>query len=146
MHPSSLRAATRLLPLAALALVLGLGPEVAAGASGPHLSVSPSSGLHSGQVVHLTGTGFPTHAGGKPVSYFVTECNGKVSGSLSLKDEPYCALSLAKAIKVRPGGTFSTTFTVKEGKVGNGTCGAGAHCVVGVGDIAGQGAVARITF
>jgi hypothetical protein len=54
----------------------------------------------------------------------------------------------AQAIRVRANGTFSTHFRVETGIIGDGYCGTAGHtsCVVGVGDVEGQGTVVRIGF
>lgn len=142
---TSLRRVAALAP-AAIGLALVAVPPAVAGAATPVIRVSPHSALHNGETVRVTGSGLPATTHGKPNAYFITECNAKVAGALSLKDEPDCAVALAKAVKVSRAGTFSTTYTVHTGKVGNGTCPAGGHCVIGVGDVAGQGGVARIAF
>jgi hypothetical protein len=118
-------------------------------AAAPSIRVQPANGLHNGQKVKVTGAGLPATTGGKANSFFITECNKAVKGALSLSDESHCAVAWAKAVKVSHGGTFSTTYVVRTGKVGDGTCapgGATRQCVLGVGDIGGQGAATAITF
>ena len=45
-------------------------------------------------------------------------------------------------------GTFTARFRVMTGIIGDGYCGTPGHatCVIGVGDVQGQGTVVRITF
>jgi hypothetical protein len=71
-----------------------------------------------------------------------------VTGQLSVADEPHCDVGLAKALTISKNGTFKTPFKVATGTVGDGTCAVAGHrtCVIGVGDAAGQGGVANITF
>ena len=116
--------------------------------SGISVKVSPAKGLSNGKVVTVSGTGLPATTNGKKNSFFLTECNAAVTGQLSLADEPHCDVSLAKGLKVSKKGAFKTTFKVTTGTVGDGSCGMPGHltCVIGVGDTAGQGAVANITF
>jgi hypothetical protein len=57
--------------------------------------------------------------------------------------------ALVKALTASKKGAFKTTFKVATGTVGDGSCGVAGHhltCVIGVGDAAGQGGVAHITF
>jgi hypothetical protein len=133
------------LVIGALALLV---PAVPAGASGISVKVSPAKGLVNGQVVKVSGKGLPVTTKGKTNSFFADECNAAVKGKLSPADASHCDESLAKALKVSKKGAFSTTFKVATGAVGDGTCGVAAHltCVIGVGDIGGQGTVVKITF
>jgi hypothetical protein len=130
---------------AAISLMTMAAP---AGASGISLKASPSKGLTNGKTVKVTAKGLPVTTKGKKNSFFVAECNSLVTGSLSLADESHCDISTAKAIKVSKKGSFSGKFKVVTGKVGDGYCGTAGHltCVIGVGDIAGQGTVVNITF
>jgi hypothetical protein len=134
--------------VAALSLAVVVAAAAPAGASGVSVKVSPAKGLSNGKVVTVSGTGLPVTTNGKKNSFFLTECNAAVTGQLSLADEPHCDVSLAKALKVSKKGAFKTTFKVATGTVGDGSCGVAGHltCVIGVGDTAGQGAVANITF
>jgi hypothetical protein len=117
-----------------------------AGASGITIKVSPSSGLSNGKTIKIVGSGLSTTTKGKKNAFFVTECTSAVTGHLSVADESHCAVSLAKALKVSSKGAFATTFKVATGTIGDGTCSSTSPCVIGVGDIAGQGSVVKITF
>jgi hypothetical protein len=119
-----------------------------AGASGVSVKVSPSKGLTNNETVKVTGKGFPYSTKGKPNSFFATECTGAVAGKLSLADAPHCDESHVATVKVSKKGSFSFTFSVITGVIGDGMCGTPGHlnCVIGVGDIAGQGSVGNITF
>jgi hypothetical protein len=133
---------------AALSLATVVAGAVPAGASTVSVKVSPAKGLANGQVVTVSGTGLPATTKGKKNSFFLDECNAAVSGQLSVADESHCDVSLAKGLTVSKKGAFKTTFKVATGTVGDGSCGVAGHltCVIGVGDVAGQGGVARITF
>lgn len=133
---------------AALSLATVVAGALPAGASGVTVKVSPAKGLSNGKVVTVSGNGLPVTTSGKKNAFFLTECNAAVTGQLSLADEPHCDVSVAKALKVSNKGVFKTTFKVATGTVGDGSCGVAGHltCVIGVGDTAGQGAVASITF
>ena len=132
----------------ALSFAMLVAGAVPAGASTVSVKVSPAKGLANGQVVTVSGTGLPATTNGKKNSFFLDECNAAVTGQLSVADEPHCAVSLAKALTVSKKGSFKTTFKVATGTVGDGSCGVAGHltCVIGVGDAAGQGGVAHITF
>jgi hypothetical protein len=71
-----------------------------------------------------------------------------VTGKLSPADATHCDESVAKVLKVSKKGEFTTTFKVVTGKVGDGVCGVTGSltCVLGVGDLGGQGTVVKITF
>jgi hypothetical protein len=133
---------------AALSLTTVLAAAVPAGASGVSVKVSPAKGLANNQVVKVSGSGLPVTTKGKKNSFFLDECNSAVTGQLSVADESHCDVSVAKALKVSKKGSFTTTFKVVTGTVGDGTCGVAGHltCVIGVGDTGGQGGVASITF
>jgi hypothetical protein len=119
-----------------------------AGASGTSVKVSPAKGLTDNETVKVTGKGFPYSTKGKPNSFFATECTGAVTGKLSPADASHCDTSHVTIVKVSKKGSFSVTFTVLTGVIGDGMCGTPGHlnCVIGVGDVAGQGAVGKITL
>jgi hypothetical protein len=150
MHRARIAAARIGGALAISALALGLAlvmvPAAQAGASGISVKVSPTSGLKSGQLVKVSGTGLPTTTKGKKNAWFADECTSAVTGKLSPADEKHCDIGLAKALKVSAKGAFSATFKVATGKVGDGTCSSKAPCVIGVGDAGGAGAVVKIKF
>ncbi len=112
-----------------------------AGASGPTLVVTPSTNLHNGEKVKVSGSGF------KPGdSVFVVECLAKASG------EANCDISHLVSAKIAKSGKLATvSFTVSTGKIGNGSCGTKAsnlkNCAVSVGNAAGgDSAVKIVTF
>jgi hypothetical protein len=132
----------------ALSLTTVMAAAAPAGASGVSVKVSPAKGLANGQVVTVSGAGLPATTKGKKNAFFIDECNAAVTGHLSVADEPHCDVSVAKALTVSKKGAFKTSFKVATGTVGDGACGTAGHltCVIGVGDAAGQGGVATITF
>ncbi len=134
--------------VAAVSLASAVALAAPAGASGISLKVSPAKGLANNQVVKVSGSGLPVTTNGKKNSFFLDECNSAVTGQLSVADESHCDVSVAKALKVSKKGSFTTTFKVATGTVGDGSCGVAGHltCVIGVGDTGGQGTVASITF
>src|SRR5580698_3035129 len=119
--------------VAALSLTTVMAMAAPAGASGVSIKVSPAKGLANNQVVKVSGSGLPVTTKGKKNSFFLDECNSAVTGQLSVADEPHCDVSVAKALKVSKKGSFTTTFKVVTGTVGDGTCGVAGHltCVIG---------------
>jgi hypothetical protein len=63
-------------------------------------------------------------------------------------DTPHCNVADAQAVRVAHNGAFSIRFRVHSGIVGDGYCGTPGHasCVIAVGTVKGQGAVAKISF
>ncbi len=128
---------------AALAVTLssGLGVGVASAAGGPKLTVTPSTNLHNGEKVKVSGTGFK--AGD---SVFIVEC------LVSAKGESNCnILNTVPATVSKTGSLPKSTFKVTTGKIGNGKCGTTVgnvkDCAVSVGNISGgDSAVFRIAF
>jgi hypothetical protein len=119
-----------------------------AGASGLSVKVSPSKGLANNEAVKVSGKGFPYSTKGKANSFFATECTAAVTGKLSVADAVHCDESHVAVVKVSKKGTFSFAFTVITGPIGDGMCGTPGNlkCVIGIGDVAGQGSVGKITF
>jgi hypothetical protein len=120
-----------------------------AGTPGVVVKVSPSQGLKAGQTVTVSGHGLPKASGGKPQTWFVTECTAAVRGRVDpATDTPHCDITRAQALRVSAKGTFSARYRVTTGIVGDGYCGSAGHttCVIGVGTAAGSGTVVRITF
>jgi len=120
-----------------------------AGASGLVVKVTPDQGLEPGQTVTVSGHGLPKSPKGSPRTWFVTECTAAVRGRMyPATDTPHCDISNARALKVSPNGSFSSRYSLTTGITGDGYCGTGGHdtCVIGVGDVQGQGTVVRITF
>jgi hypothetical protein len=125
----------------ALALSGGLGVAAASAAGGPKLTVTPSTNLHNGEKVEVSGTGFK--AGD---SVFIVECLFKAKG------ESNCNILNTVPATVSKSGTLpKSSFKVSTGKIGNGKCGTTAanlkNCAVSVGNISGgDSAVFRIAF
>jgi hypothetical protein len=63
-------------------------------------------------------------------------------------DTPHCDVTDAQVIRVRTNGTFTTHFHVETGIIGDGYCGTPGHasCVIGVGNVQGQGTVVTVAF
>ena len=63
-------------------------------------------------------------------------------------DTPHCDVTDAQALKVARNGSVTARFRVRTGIIGDGYCGTPGHatCVIGVGNVQGQGTVVRITF
>jgi hypothetical protein len=124
-----------------VALSSGLGIAVASAAGGPKLTVTPSTNLHNGEKVKVSGTGF------KPGdSVYIVEC------LITAKGESNCnILNTVPATISKTGALAKSTFKVSTGKIGNGKCGTTAanlkDCAVSVGNISGgDSAVLRIAF
>ena len=128
---------------AALAVTLssGLGVAAASAAGGPKLTVTPSTNLHNGEKVTVSGSGFK-----KGDSVYIVEC------LVSAKGESNCnILNTVPATISKTGALPKSTFKVSTGKIGNGKCGTTASnlkdCAVSVGNISGgDSAVFRIAF
>lgn len=140
--------------LAGVALAGAVGAAVfalpaPAGAAGLDVRVSPDQGLEPGQTVTVSGHGLPKSPKGSPRTWFVTECTAAVRGRMNpATDTPHCDISNARALRVSPSGSFSSRYRLTAGITGDGYCGTDGYdtCVIGVGDVQGQGTVVRITF
>jgi neocarzinostatin family protein len=128
--------------VAALALTLsGALGGASAGAATPKLVVTPSTGLHNGEKVKVSGSGF------KPGDHvYIVECLAKASGESNCN-----ILNTIPATISKTGKLPLTTFKVTTGKIGNGTCGTKAtnlkKCAVSAGNAAGgDSAVFPIAF
>ena len=120
-----------------------------AGASGVTVKVAPNHGLVNGQTVVITARGLARTSGGKPLTWFAVECTAAVTGRLNPStDTPHCNVTAAQALKVAHNGSATTRFKVTTGIIGDGYCGTPGHatCVIGVGNVRGQGTVVRVTF
>jgi hypothetical protein len=120
-----------------------------AGTPGIVVKVSPDQGLKTGQVVTVSGHGLARESGGKPQTWFITECTAAVRGHLDPDtDTPHCDISKAQALRVTAKGTFTSRYQLTTGIIGDGYCGTAAHatCVIGVGTAQGRGTVVRINF
>jgi hypothetical protein len=95
---------------AALGLTLsGVLGSASAGASTPKLVVTPSTNLHNGEKVKVSGTGF------KPGdTVFIVECIVKAKG------ESGCTISNLVMVTISKSGDLpSSTFKVATGKIGS---------------------------
>jgi hypothetical protein len=145
MHLRSAVAAS----LGCLVTAAVLAVPLPAGASGVSVKVTPNRGLVDGQSVAISGRGLARTADGKAVTWFAVECTVAVMGRLKPStDTPHCDIAAAQALRVARNGTFTARFHVMTGIIGDGYCGTPGHatCVIGVGDVQGQGTVVRITF
>ncbi|HVA69987.1 MAG TPA: neocarzinostatin apoprotein domain-containing protein [Acidimicrobiales bacterium] len=107
----------------------------------PKLVVKPSTKLHNGERVQVSGRGF------KPGdSVYIVECLFSAKGAAG------CNISGAIPATITAAGILpKKTFKVITGKIGNGKCGTKASnlktCAISAGNISGgDSAVARITF
>jgi hypothetical protein len=114
----------------------------ASAAAKPHIVVTPSTNLRNNEKVSIAGNGFKA---GDTV--FVVECLVKAKG------EAGCLVNgIPAAITITKTGLLPRhTFTVTEGKIGNGLCGTTKanlkNCAVSVGNATGgDSAVAPIAF
>jgi hypothetical protein len=117
---------------AAAALILGglvlTADALTAGAATtvvPSFTITPDIGLTNGQTVSLSGSGFTPGA-----SLAGVECNGQATGIAG------CDTSSIDPITVTSSGTFTVTFSVMTGTIGNGTCGTTALntlCFIAIG-------------
>jgi hypothetical protein len=113
----------------------------ASATTAPKLVVTPSTNIHSGESLKVTGSGF------KPGdSVYVVEC------LVSAKGPAGCKISGAIAATISARGLLpKTTIKVTTGKIGNGKCGTKTsnlrNCAISAGNAAGgDSAVARIIF
>lgn len=127
---------------AALGLTLSGGLGMAsAGAASPKLVVTPSTNLHNGEKVRVSGSGFK--AGD---SVYIVECSVKAKGASNCN-----ILNTVPAKISKTGKLPTTTFKVTSGKIGNALCGTKTSnlksCAVSAGNAAGgDSAVFPIAF
>jgi hypothetical protein len=113
----------------------------ASATTGPKLVVVPSTKIHNGELVRVTGSGFK--AGD---SVYVVEC------LVSAKGAAGCNTARAIPATISATGLLpKTTIKVTTGKIGNGKCGTKTsnlrNCAISAGNAAGgDSAVARIIF
>jgi hypothetical protein len=113
----------------------------ASAAGGPKLTVIPSTNLHNGEKVKVSGTGFK-----RGDAVYIVEC------LVTAKGESNCNILNTVPATVSKTGTLpKSTFKVTTGKIGNGKCGTTAtnakDCAVSVGNISGgDSAALRIAF
>jgi hypothetical protein len=133
------------------ALLSDVAPTAPAGAAaaGSSITVSPSRGLTTGQLLTITGKGFPKPGSGTNMTWFVTQCTAAVHTRLNAStDTPHCDLTNAKAVRVSKNGTFTAHYRVETGIVGDGYCGTAGHltCIIGVGSADRIGVAVKVTF
>jgi hypothetical protein len=107
----------------------------------PKLVVVPSTNLHNGEKVRVTGSGFTPGD-----SVYVVECLASAKGAAGCN-----TLGATPATISATGLLPKTSFKVITGKIGNGKCGTKASnlktCAISAGNISGgDSAVAHITF
>lgn len=114
------------------ALAAGLVTANPALASGASASGSPTTGLHDGSVVAVTGHGFPAST-----TIYLVQCSN-TSGQAG------CDTGRLATAQSTASGDISGSVTVHTGAIGNGTCAAtSSNCFIGVSD-AGQTATAQV--
>ncbi len=118
--------------LTAALLVISSGAMSAGAASGPKITVTPSTNLKNGSTVKVSGSGFK-----KGDSVYVVEC------LISAKGGSQCNELGATPATITAKGTLPVTkFTVSTGTIGTGTCGTKASnldkCDVSVGNAEGK--------
>lgn len=119
------------------------------GERGPSVRVTPNRALVEGELVRVTGRGLTRPAEEDRETWFVIECTSAVRGHVNPStDTAHCDVTAAHGVRVAHNGSFSTTYRVRTGIVGDGYCGTPGHlsCVLGVGTARGRGTVVRITF
>jgi hypothetical protein len=131
----------------------GASPALAApagtAASGLFVRVTPKRGLVGGEAVTVAGRGLSRATGRADATWFVVECTAAVQGHMDPStDTLHCDLTAAQPVKVTRNGSFSATYRVVTGIVGDGYCGTTGHlgCVLVVGTAEGRGTTVRITF
>ena len=126
-----------------------LAAPAGAASTGSSVTVSPSRGLAAGQLLTITGKGFPKPGSGTNVTWFVTQCTAAVHGRLNASsDASHCDLTSAKVLHIGNNGTFTAHYRIETGVVGDGYCGTAGHltCVVGVGTADSTGFAVKVTF
>jgi hypothetical protein len=119
-----------------------VGAMSASATTTPKIMVTPSKNLRNGEKVSVAGSGF------KPGdTVFFVECLVKAKGQSNCLVNGIPASETITTAGLLP----RHTFTVKEGKIGNGACGTTKanlkNCAVSVGNAAGgDSAVAPIAF
>jgi hypothetical protein len=120
--------------LPAVTAAFVLASSAPASAATPTVTASPSTGLVNGQTVTLTGSNYEANH-----AIFVLECHSSAGASA-------CDVNHLKTVTTSATGTFSLTFTVVTGAIGDGTCNPGQSCILAAGDASGVGGAAPITF
>ncbi|HEV2427911.1 MAG TPA: neocarzinostatin apoprotein domain-containing protein [Acidimicrobiales bacterium] len=140
MSVRTLRAAVAALALSA-PLAVGVGGVGSGAVTTPHLVVTPSTGLHNGEWVKVSGSGFRAHD-----MVFLVECLSTAKGAAG------CNTAGATPVTITAKGVLvSTRFKVMTGKVGSGHCGTTARnlkgCEMSAGNAAGKDTASTvITF
>ncbi len=128
--------------LASVLLVSGLGAtSLASVAAKRVLHVAPSTRLKNHEAVAVTGSGFKPHE-----QIIVLECLATATGAAQ------CDIADASSVTTSGKGALpKTTFHVRTGKIGDGTCGTTSSnlkdCVINAGTVNGTDtATVAITF
>ena len=105
--------------LIALALVPMTFGAAAAAADSPSVTVTPWTGLTDGQVVTVSGTGFPTEGPGFPLppTAFVQACSSDILDGpqpVSINDALDKCGPPEPNVDTSPNGTFTTTLAVQS--------------------------------
>jgi hypothetical protein len=130
------------LSVAVLAITgLSSGLVSASAATTPKLVVTPSTNIHNGEKVRVTGSGFTPGD-----SVYVVECLASTKGAAG------CNIAGAIGVTITATGLLpKTSFKVITGKIGNGKCGTKTSnlktCAISAGNAAGlDSAVGKIVF
>ena len=99
-----------LLAAAPIAAVFAIVAAPTAAFAAASVTVTPASGVTDGQSVTVSGTGFKANA-----SLVIVECSAPAS-------QAACDTTNLGSATANAAGTFSATFKVKSGTIGNGSC------------------------
>jgi hypothetical protein len=102
------------------AVAVPLATQARAADGAPVITVTPNTGIASGQTLAVTGSGFPA----KAETAYVVECSGTTPSSTS------CDGNTVQMPTTGADGTFTANITVHSGPVGDGTCNAGQTCTI----------------
>jgi hypothetical protein len=107
------------------------GTSMASTATKRVVHATPAVGLKNGETVTVTGSGFKAHE-----QIIVLECLAGATGATQ------CDIADASAVTTTGKGVLpKTTFHVKTGKIGNGSCGTSSSnlkgCVINAGTVSG---------
>lgn len=137
------RVAVLAISLTAVAVPLATQAHAASPAadSTPVITVSPNTGITSGQTLAVSGSGFPA----KAETAYVVECAGTTPSKTS------CDGNTVQMPTTDAEGNFTASITVHSGPVGDGTCDAGQTCTISAttdisGTVPNTSASAPITF
>jgi Neocarzinostatin family len=102
-----------------LGLAIAIAASAPAMASGPRAKPMPNKQLTAGQVLTVTGRGFPPY-----LTMYIVQCNRDVATF----GEDACNINnYVQITTTRKGLVPATLFTVQTGAIGNGSCGTGTR-------------------